>query len=193
MGVPLFWHAMKTKITGKRIVLSTLLSVMTLGWLLGGYAALRSGIDLWRYGTASESWPSVMGRIEESRIDDELSESGSVSRLRVEYSYSVNGNSYRGWRIGFGEHAGGDVSKVESLSVLYRKGSEVQVFYLDENPRVATLRTGLFGKPWMEIGLGIFSLTLGGILGAITLKYAGGRVDEVMDPPGNMSANEARS
>ena len=116
-----------------------------------------------------------MGRIEDSHIDEELSEGGSVSRLRIEYSYSVNGTTYQGWRIGFGEHAGDDITKVEALTNLYQKDSEVRVFYLHDNPHVATLRTGLFGRPLFELGLGLFSLTLGGILGAVAINYVRGR------------------
>ncbi len=163
---------MSWNVTPKKLFVLALLLVATIGSTLGGYASARLGLDLLLYGRASESWPSVKGRVDDGYIADEESESGSISRAHVEYSYSVNGNPYKGRRLGFGVHGSGSREDAQKVLSEYPLGGEVSVFYHEGNPGISTLRTGLFANPWPPILIGLLFMAVGAILASVAYHEA---------------------
>lgn len=153
-----------------RSLIGGVISVMGLLWLLSGMSSIGEGIEVLRFGDASLSWPSVTGRIEDSSLVSEEAESGSLTRAVIEYSYTVNGATYRSTRIGFGDFGAGPGTHAEELVSKYPKNAEVSVYYLVSDPKVATLRQGKRYDPWPTIFIGLGFAVLGLIIG-----YAGWR------------------
>lgn len=156
----------------KKFLVPGVLLFAALFSLIGGYGSTRIGIDLFLYGEASETWPSVIGRIDDSFLAHEDSESGSITRAYVEYSYTVNGNPYRGRRIGFGDFGAGPGDHAEQIVAKYPKGAEVPVYYLESTPRISTLKRGLFESPWPSTLIGLLFMAVSGILGAVAYRQA---------------------
>lgn len=134
--------------TAARLFACIVSAAASLVCLVSTYATARDGLQILRYGEASNSWPSVVGRVEESFLADDLSENGSVTRAHIKYSYAVNGATYRSSRIGFGDFGAGDPGHAEKLATEYPTGAEAVVYYLDSSPAISTLRRGRLTNPW---------------------------------------------
>jgi hypothetical protein len=163
---------MSFNVRPQKILVLVLLLIATIGSTLGGYASARLGLDLLLYGRASESWPSVKGRVEDAYVADEESESGSISRAHIEYSYTVNGNAYKGRRLGFGVHGSGSRDDAQKVLAEHPLGSEVSVLYHEEKPQISTLQPGLFANPWPPILIGLLFMAVGAILASVAYHEA---------------------
>lgn len=148
----------------------TLLSLGSLLFFLGGLGTLISGVELLRHGEASKAWPSVRGRIDNSYLDRESNDNGSLTRAHVEYSYSVNGEQFHGHRIGFGDFGAGEGDHAERIVSDFPRGAETMVYYLESSPRIATLRPGLHTNPWPPILGGLAFCFVGALIGAAAYK-----------------------
>ena len=71
------------------------LAIIVIAVVVAGVAGVRSqSVRQWR----SRSWPRTQAKIESSLVD-RVPNKNPVYRLTVEYSYSVNGESYTGaWK-----------------------------------------------------------------------------------------------
>lgn len=91
----------------------------------------------------TREWPSVRGRIVESRRGEEgyRDLASTASRIRpvpiVRYAYEVGGVAYRGHRIDAGEGVGED--EIDGILRRYPVGAEVAVFHDPKNPKEAVL------------------------------------------------------
>lgn len=112
-----------------------------------------------RYVKSARAWPTVPGRVLESRVDSyETRENG---RLRttctpvIEYAYAVHGNEYRGRQIRLGLAVEGSRTLAEKTVARYPQGSEVVVHYDPANAANAALeRPG--GYPWLLLVVAAF-------------------------------------
>lgn len=101
-------------------------------------------------------WPSVTGRITESRVDDEHLE---MMKPILRYHYEVGGQIYVGFRATF---SGYGVSRTAMDAVVkpYDQGSMVRVYYNPRNPASAVLDNT--AQPdwlyWFMFGVGFFIL-----------------------------------
>jgi hypothetical protein len=86
-----------------------------------------------------KDWPSVSGKITGSRIsyDDSNSKTGEVPL--VNYTYEVQGKTYKGNGISPGILTVAGKSSAEKVIALYPKGADVSVFYNPKNPSDAYL------------------------------------------------------
>lgn len=126
---------------------------------LGLLVLIYGGLQL-RQGLASRSWPRVPGRIISSELKQHTGRTKGYS-LEVEYSYAVNGDSFRSRRIRAVEHVD---SKPEAEAKLerYRAGREVDAFYNPAHPAVAFLERGVEG---VEILVPVIGLAVAGLAG----------------------------
>ncbi len=113
------------------------------------------------YGFASKSWPAVDATVITNQMEvlHRQNKSHGTYNLRFVYSYSVNGQNYRGnsryFDVGLGERSGkGDFPEFEAR---YPPGSTITAYYNPEDPAVATIITGVPWYGWFYLFLtGIF-------------------------------------
>lgn len=93
--------------------------------------------SMWQKSTIymSKSWLPVTATINESEIFLNQNRKLSLYKLRIEYSYNVQGIEYTGNRLYLdGEPESAHESEIQSLVIKYTPGSQVEVFYEPENP-----------------------------------------------------------
>lgn len=132
-----------------------------------GILSILIGAQTMAGALASRDWPMVNGVVVETRIDTEISSSGSggassrTYRPIIIYEYAVEGVSHSAQRVAFGEYATGDPADAEKVRDTYPKGEPVQVFYDPDSPEDAVLEPGLHGIPWFFIALGLVFAGIG--------------------------------
>lgn len=135
------------------------------------FGAIRENESNIRNADASTSWPTIMGRVTETRLSAIRPQKSKTTDYKaiVEYTYSVNGQSYEGNRIRFG--AEGENTRESQQAILDRfpTGSRVDVVYDPANPASATLLTGRaeYQQAGSYFGYGIIVLCCAGIVAAL--------------------------
>jgi len=138
-----------------------------LGWtipillLLIGFLFLRVGLADFAGAQASLNWPNVKGVITTSFIETatESDDDGETKRPQIEYAYSVDGVSYTGARVRFGQRSGSD-NTAEGLLALFPEDKAVDVFYDPEAPEQSVLKGGGDGLLMLPV-LGVILTLLG--------------------------------
>lgn len=125
--------------------------------------------------TARESvrWPSVEGRVVESKLEVWRDSGGSRQyRPRVSYRYRVGGRAYSSERIEAGESPSGSASRDLAAKVLeaYPAGKVVLVQYDPDNPASALLKPGEAGSAWGSFWVGLVFVLIGAGLGWRTYR-----------------------
>jgi len=140
------------------------------------FAAVGIGVLIWGVMTvknayASSSWPTTTGKIVESRVDHRRSSSGSRSsssttyHAEIGYTYTVDGNTYDGDRVSFGEYGSSNSSHARSVVRRYPVGQSVEVCYDPADPTSACLEAGVSWSTWFLPGFGAaFGVVGGGLL-----------------------------
>lgn len=174
-------------------VIQTLVALLFAASLIGvGSFLIRAGGYQTAMGEESLSWPTVRGRITESRI--ETRRKPSSIRPRVRYEYEVEGRRYASTKIVAGDIGSGR-DQAHRLHKLYSVGTEVDVFYKPDQPAIAVLQPGqngsgggLTGTGWVFLlgGLGIL-VWLCGALWTWARRFTGED-----GPPADKSPGEDR-
>jgi hypothetical protein len=127
--------------------------------ILGAWLTVSAAVTLVR-GLLSRSWPMVTGVVRVSRVLKKLnSEGDEVSRRELEYSYSVNGKTYRGTRVRFG--ALGMFAWSADVARALKRGDEVSVFHTPSHPSVSALQRGVSPLVVLPLGVGMALLWAG--------------------------------
>lgn len=125
-------------------------------FIIGGLiAALWGGVLIAR-ARRTRHWPSVEGVIEASEVSSHTDD----LLPHIEYSYTVDGNTYR--RV-VDFPAGTTPTQELSASYLqkYPQGSTVRVHYDPADPETATLAPGAEGGDWLVLAFGLGAVLLG--------------------------------
>lgn len=117
---------------------------------LFGALFLWIGLRLRQNGNASALWPSTLGRVLESGVDD--SDSDSLS-AKLRYEYTVNGQKHIGWRISFAGYSP-TRSAIQEMLAAYPPQAAVSVYYDPADPARSTLKTGAHRDWLLPAGLG---------------------------------------
>jgi hypothetical protein len=88
---------------------------------------------------AALNWPSTQGKIKSSRIHYHSSYSKSDPTPWVEYSYDVNGKTYKSMSISPDGMLTNNQQQAEDFIARYPKGTDVTVYYNPGNPSKACL------------------------------------------------------
>lgn len=140
------------------------------------FAAVGVGVLIWGVMTvgnayASESWPTTTGEIVESRVDRRRSSGGSnrssstTYHAEIGYTYTVDGTTYDGDRVNFGEYGSSNSSHARSVVRRYPVGQSVEVRYDPADPATSCLEAGMSLSTWFVPGFGaLFAVVGGGIL-----------------------------
>jgi hypothetical protein len=127
-------------------------------------------------GLSSGSWPSTTGRIVNLNLSTPWWEEESVGyHLRAEYTYTVESEAYRSYRVSFGHRS---YFSKKNASDQFPLGKEVEVYYDPENPANAVLEPGMKNlfSDWALIFV-ILALTIVALL--VSIGY-------MIDPKGFM-------
>lgn len=144
----------------KKIVLSGIFTLVGMGAIWMGYYFHQQD-------AASRDWPSVAGTVLRSKIEKTRSTTGTGAGKRtvtkyspyVQYTYRVDGRSYRSSRIAYGQ-----LEKPASRTVdRYAEGKRVKVYYNPEKPERSVLEPGtdsIRNIVFMAIGAGLVFIGL---------------------------------
>ncbi len=134
---------------------TTLIVIAAIAFAMLVFNAIFIGIIFFtqRKAKQSQDWPTTTGTIKVSRIETRYdSDSGSVDYPVVEYSYSVMGKEFTGEKVTPGLQWGGTGAR--KVVERYPAGSQVKVYYNQENPSEALLETKAPGWViWLWVGL----------------------------------------
>jgi len=142
--------------------------------LLAGLGTIYVGRKNQRLALASASWPQTTGTITALNIAEiERTANNNeymVFRPEVTYAYAVEGRTYTGDRIAFGDQTKGSRNDAQKLLAPYQVGGPVQVFYDPADPQAATLTTKAAGTTSARVfGVLLALAGLGGIVGGFYL------------------------
>ena len=123
---------------------------------------LGAGFSYWgasvvAHAWATNAWPSVSGRIVESRVEtyQDQSDGETMHTARVRYEYHVNQARRSGSRIGLLDHSSSSLRSMSQLAERFPAGAEVPVYYDPRNPAAALLEPG---PPLMSFAPLLFGL-----------------------------------
>lgn len=115
-----------------------------------------------RMATVSQ-WPSTMGSVIMSRIEQRSSSEGGYTNYpAVQYSYQVGGQAYQSYKLAPGPEVGG--TGAGKVVARYPVGAQVMVFYNPQNPSDAVLETKSPAQWLMWLMLILFDCVLCGVI-----------------------------
>lgn len=129
------------------------------GMIFLGFVLLIIGFQDYKEGMSSTSWPKVEAVITYSSAEDSHD---STSVARIEYSYEVNGLTYKGDRI-YAESFDTGMSRknAEELANKFPVGRRGPVSYDPKNPKNSLLLTGVGSNIWLPFYGGIIFIVFG--------------------------------
>jgi len=116
---------------------------------------------------ASVGWPSTEGRIVESSVGSSTSSGSSGSGIsyhaEILYEFTVDGTTFQGNRVAYGDHGTSDISHARSIVNDYPVGKELTVHYMPENPEECVLEPGVQPQAWLFPAFGLIFLIAGSL------------------------------
>ena len=119
----------------------------------------------------SVDWPTVGGEVLSSSIgrkggtereyERKTREKTAAHHALIRYEYTVDGRTFNGKRVSYGDYGSRDLAHAQGIVKRYRKGKSVTVYYMPENPQECLLEFGLKGKAWVWPGAGFGVLIIG--------------------------------
>ena len=156
-----------------------LFAVLFFGAFVGvGVWLIVGGIQAVRLSNAVEKWPTTRGTIESAKLEENHGGEDTTYRVRVEYSYVVDGVAYRGKRLAFGY---GGSSVRESHEDLLRKLQNAKTVVVRYDPGDfgnSSLSYGVHNSIVVRILFGI--LWLGAVIGFLIVIGIQNRRDRAL-------------
>jgi hypothetical protein len=112
---------------------------------------------------AVSQWPSTMGVVQMSTIEQRSSSEGGYTDYPVvQYSYQIGGQAYQSMKLAPGPEVGGTGAR--KVVAKYPAGAQVMVFYNPQNPSDAVLERKAPAQWLMWLLLIIFDCALCGVI-----------------------------
>ena len=112
---------------------------------------------------AVSQWPSTMGNVMMSTIEQRSSSEGGYTDYPVvQYSYQVGGQAYQSYKLAPGPEVGG--TGAGKVVARYPAGAQLMVFYNPRNPYDEVLETKAPAQWIMWLILIIFDRALCGVI-----------------------------
>ncbi|MDP3696713.1 MAG: DUF3592 domain-containing protein [Candidatus Taylorbacteria bacterium] len=146
------------------------LFIMPIVAVVGIALTIFWGIPTARNAMESKNWPSADGRITISDVSKNYdSEDDSVTYgAKITYNYTVNGITYMGGTVTFGEYSSSDPSHAGGIVSRYPVGKSVKVYYDPKDPKTSALEPGAGWSSFVGLLAGIgFS-----IIGVVGFLFA---------------------
>ncbi len=129
--------------------------------LIGG-AVLFFGVKSLVTAKASETWPTVQGKVVSSSVDSKQGDKGGTTyHAEVLYEYTVAGQLQSSNNIAFGSYGSSDPSRARGTVNKYPAGSAVTVHYSPTNPGKSVLEAGISGKTFFLPAFGTVFFSVG--------------------------------
>lgn len=140
-----------------------------LPFILVGAGCLYMGVQGIERAKASVDWPQATGKIVASTVDRSTSTSGAGRNRRtstsysaeIEYSYAVDGASFTGDRVAYGDYGSSNRGHASGIVSRYPVGKQVAVYYMPDKPGESLLEPGMSVKAWFLPGFGLVFLVAG--------------------------------
>lgn len=94
-------------------------------------------------GLVARAWSVVSGEITQSEVKVSPSRIGSYYTPRVSYQYRVNGVTYSGWRLVFGDASLKREASARRRAESFQVGNQVKVYYNPREPSQSVLEPGV--------------------------------------------------
>ena len=108
------------------------------------------------------TWPSTMGTVVNSFLEQRSDSEGTTNYPVVQYSYQVAGQTYQSSKRAPGMEVGG--TGAGKVIARYPVGAQVMVFYDPQKPSDAVLERNAPAQWLMWLLLGVFDLALCGAI-----------------------------
>jgi hypothetical protein len=121
-------------------------------------------IAAWMKAAAARRWPTVPGRVIESRVEDvRRSDGGHIVYARIAYEYALGARVYRSNVVTFGQQqlkSGTEAArrKAEAIVARYPLGSTIVVRHRPSDPADAVLEPSAPNAKFAVLGATIFLL-----------------------------------
>ena len=144
-----------------------------LPFLLAGMANLAFGVRNVYSARVSSSWPRTTGTIVSSEVERSTSRSSggkhgsrtsTAYHARVTYSYAVDGVSWEGRNVAFGDYGSGNPSHAAGVVARYPVNRRVDVFYAPDSPGRAVLAPGLRAQVFFLPAFGAVFAAAGAVM-----------------------------
>lgn len=118
---------------------------------------------------ASVDWPACLGEVTASSVERRSSAESKTRKsttyhARIRYAYDVDGSTFSGSRVAYGDYGAGNRSHAERIVERYPEGKDVTVYYMPEDPEESLLEPGLKGQAWFLPGFGLAFVAIGTLL-----------------------------
>ena len=137
--------------------------------LVGGGVAFFLGKPILDTAKASESWPTVQGKVIKSELESHRNKKSTTYGALVIYKYEAGGEDYEGDEIWFGQYSSSNRSEMQKLVKEYPVGKDVTVYYSPDDPAQAVLQPGAFTSSYMLYGFGLLFFGVGCLLVIVPL------------------------
>jgi hypothetical protein len=127
-------------------------------FFLVGFGLVGFGIWSARRSTEAANWPTTPGTLTNVALDTNSSGDGTSYQVQVEYSYMVDGQAYRGYRLAFGYVGSGDRPAHAEIYEKLKAAKTVDVRYDPEDPSTSSLSYGIHRSIQFMLAFGIFWL-----------------------------------
>ena len=136
-------------------ILQAILFYLVFNVFVIGFMLYRQSVS-----KAALSWPSVQGKIKSSKIHYDSSYSKADPTPWVEYTYDVDGKTYKSMNISPDGIVTNSQQLADDLMARYPKGAEVTVYYNPSNPSKACLEKAPVGQSSLWFALIVGNLAM---------------------------------
>jgi hypothetical protein len=125
--------------------------------------ALVSFIGIRNFVQTSESvnWPIAQGIIRTSSVEYHSSNKGGTYHAHIFYNYNLNGATYSGDRVAYGDYGSSNPSHAQEIVNRYPAGKNVTIYYMPNEPEECLLEPGIKPQTWLVPGFGIVFFSTG--------------------------------
>ncbi|KKL50012.1 hypothetical protein LCGC14_2309750 [marine sediment metagenome] len=117
---------------------------------------------------ASADWPTAEGKVVASSVERHRNTgsrgSSTTYHAEILYEFSVEGTTFNGDRVAYGDYGSGNSSHARRIVNRYPKGKSVTVYYMPDNPEECLLESGLKAQSWFLPGFGLLFFTVGSVM-----------------------------
>lgn len=133
-----------------------------LPFVLTGAITLYFGCQNLIRSKQSKDWPTVSGIVKQSDVEYQSSSDGpGTHHANVQYDFIINGITYSGDDVAYGDFGSSDSSHARKIVNRYPVGKEVKIYYLPEDPYECVLEPGTKLQAWFLPGFGMIFFTVG--------------------------------
>jgi hypothetical protein len=143
--------------------------LITIACVIFGPFLIWHGLSDLLTASRAKSWPTVPGIVQSTELSTTRGRRGRTTYTPVvKYGYEVNGSSFVGDRVDYGDRGTSSMTDAMAVASRYREGQQLLVRYDPKDPQSAVLEVGTTMDNWLVFGFGLL-LSLFGAFSARSL------------------------